>query len=252
MRREFDLRGWLPTGILAIGCLTLVAAKRQTPMPLLRPLGEVVPPRILGATGVDLPIAAEERKISGVSNFVLRVFGEASSAIRFSIYVGYYEAQLEGKTIHSPKNCLPGAGWEPVASARIRLEVNGYSFPVNRYVLAKGNNQAVVYYWYQGRGRISANEYLVKWEQLRDRALAGRSDEALVRVVVPARSDRSLGAADSAAVEISKTLVDPLFLSLPGFAGRPTPSASAPGIVGLNLRNEARTPKNSWVHATPG
>lgn len=39
-----------------------------------------------------------------------------------------------------------------------------------------------------GRGRVQANEYRVKLDLLRDSALYGRSDEALVRIVVPIQS----------------------------------------------------------------
>ena len=53
-------------------------------------------------------------------------------------------------------------------------------------VIANKNHRALVYYWYQGRGRISANEYRVKWELIRDAAFRRRTDEALVRIVVPA------------------------------------------------------------------
>jgi EpsI family protein len=58
---------------------------------------------------------------------------------------------------------------------------------VNRYVLKNGAARAVVYYWYQGRGRVVASEYAVKWNLLRDAALAGHTEEALVRVVVPVK-----------------------------------------------------------------
>jgi hypothetical protein len=42
-----------------------------------------------------------------------------------------------------------------------------------------------VLYWYQGRGRTEAGEYAVKWNLLRDAALRRRTEEALVRVIVP-------------------------------------------------------------------
>jgi EpsI family protein len=59
---------------------------------------------------------------------------------------------------------------------------------VNRYLLKNKQEQALVLYWYQGRGRVEANEYLVKWDLLRDAALRRRTEEALVRVVVPLTS----------------------------------------------------------------
>ena len=217
-------KSWIPLLILGGGCLGLVTAKRQVAMPLVRPLQQVLPSEMLGVRGRDLELPAQERKVSGVTDYVLRTFDGDSGAAKFSIYVGYYPYQEQGKSIHSPKNCLPGAGWEPLSAERVRLEAGGYHFPVNRYVIAKGSSQAVVYYWYQGRGRIAANEYGVKWEQIRDRALFGRSDEALVRVVVLATDKVSLAKADSMAIQVSRSIVAPVFSALPNLAARPQPT----------------------------
>jgi EpsI family protein len=98
--------------------------------------------------------------------------------------VSYYDNQGQGKTIHSPRNCLPGAGWEILRGDRRMVEADGASHEVNHYILKNGAATAIVYYWYQGRGRVVANEYTVKWNLLRDAALLGHTEEALVRVVV--------------------------------------------------------------------
>ena len=52
------------------------------------------------------------------------------------------------------------------------VPVDGTPQVLNRYTLKNQGALAVVYYWYQGRGRIVANEYAVKWNLLRDAALA--------------------------------------------------------------------------------
>ena len=78
-----------------------------------------------------------------------------------------------------------------------------------RYLLEKGNSRAIVYYWYQGRGRTAWNEYAVKWELLRDKALHGRSEEALVRIVVPLRPGAP-DAADSIATSAAREVVPAL------------------------------------------
>lgn len=223
MRSDAKIRPWIPALLLSVGCIGLLGAKRQVDMPLVRPLNEVLPDTLLGMGGVDRIVPPEERKISGVSQYAFRVFEGDSSAALISVYVGYYEAQSQGKSIHSPKNCLPGAGWEPVSSGSLMLDAQGYKFEVNRYVLENKGHQAVVYYWYQGRGRISANEYRVKWEQVRDRALAGRSDEALVRVMVPVSGGLTLAGADSVAITASSAIVRPIFTSLPAFSSRVVP-----------------------------
>ena len=223
MRSDSRLHTWVPAILLAAGCLLLLLVRRQVAMPLAGPLERALPDSLFGLGSRDQTISPEERQVSGVSDYVLRIYGSDTDSVRLSVYVGYYEAQTQGKTIHSPKNCLPGAGWEPLAQEDLVLRSGGYPFPVNRYVLENKGHQAVVYYWYQGRGRVSANEYLVKWEQIRDRATSGRSDEALVRVLVPVNPRLGLAAADSIAVIVSQLIVPPLFTSLPDYPSRASP-----------------------------
>lgn len=178
---------FVPALILAGGVVMMQTVGRQRPMPLARPLSEI-PARIEGLPSRDFVVSAAEQRIAGMSSYINRIYG-SDSLPAFWVYVGYYESQTQGKTIHSPKNCLPGAGWEPVESAEVRLETaGGRSVPVNRYVIANKSDRAIVLYWYQGRGRVSANEYRVKWELLRDATLKRRTDEALVRVIVPVTS----------------------------------------------------------------
>lgn len=225
--RGFRFLPWIPAVVLALGILGLTSINRQIDMPLVRPLAEALPGSMDGVTGTDQIIKPEELAVSGVSQYIFRWYGKAQDSLRSSVYVGYYESQTRGKTIHSPKNCLPGAGWEPLESGVLPLEVKGYRFSVNRYVLENRGHRALVYYWYQGRGRISSNEYYVKWEQIRDRALLGRSDEALVRVLVPVPRGYSMQQADSLAVRATEAVVGPLSEALPGVAGRPLPGATS-------------------------
>jgi EpsI family protein len=209
------MREWqryLPAGILGVGCLLLGAGHtQQNPAPLSAPLA-TLPTQLEGYRGADRTISDAERRVAGVSSYLFRGF-ERDSTIAFSVYVGYYDRQVQGKTIHSPKNCLPGAGWEVVSAREEQLQVGSRRVPVNRYTLVNSGNKAVVYYWYQGRGRVESNEYRVKLQLLRDSALRGRSEEALVRVVVPVLGSE----ADAAelARRVSARLVPEMFRVLP-------------------------------------
>ena len=49
--------------------------------------------------------------ILGVEDLINR-FYVAPGEPGISLYVGYYQSQREGDTIHSPMNCLPGSGWQ--------------------------------------------------------------------------------------------------------------------------------------------
>jgi EpsI family protein len=153
-----------------------------------------------------------------MSSFVLRAYmeegAEASTAPAYTVYVGYYERQYQGKTIHSPKNCLPGGGWEPLVASREVIDTPVGPAPVNRYLIGNGPAKALVLYWYQGRGRIAANEYLVKWDLLRDQAIYGRSDEALVRVIVPVTTSEDEAYAQ--AVKVAQELAVHVDRALPG------------------------------------
>jgi EpsI family protein len=179
------LARYSPALILFIGFLLISSTRGQRPVPLAAPLTGVLP-SVDGYTTQNQTIGPEERRVAGMSNYVARAF-HRDSAVAFTTLVSYYERQTRGKSIHSPRNCLPGAGWEILSGGTQSVAANGKSYLVNRYVLKNGATRAVVYYWYQGRGRVVASEYTVKWNLLRDAALEGHTEEALVRVVVPVR-----------------------------------------------------------------
>ena len=209
------LRAWVPATILAAGVLLIQGGSRQHRMALRSPLGEAIPDRITGMPGRDTTLTAAEVDVVGMTSYVLRRYGTdlETKGADFSLYVGYYDSQTQGRTIHSPRNCLPGAGWEPMSSTTVMIPTSGGQVVVNRYLIQNGTARAVVLYWYQGRGRIAANEYAVKWQLLRDAATRGRTEEALVRVVVPV-SDSEEQAFELAA-RAAETVIPALFRALP-------------------------------------
>jgi EpsI family protein len=110
-----------------------------------------------------------------------------------NVYVAYYESQRKGVSPHSPRVCIPGGGWE-IAEFN-RTEVDGQ--PINRVIIKNGDQEQLVYYWFQGRGRQIANEYTNKWYLFKDALLENRTDGALVRYVTPVLSGESHQNADA-------------------------------------------------------
>ncbi len=206
---------WAPALTLTIGAIATVGVDTQRSMTLEAPLDSVIPLVITDHVGDDVRIPDAELEAAGVTAYLMRTYTRSApdSASTWSVYVGYYDRQLQGKSIHSPKNCLPGAGWEALASSEISLMTTEGAMPVNRYLLQKDGHRALVLYWYQGRGRVVANEYLVKANLLRDAALRKRSEEALVRIVVPVR--RSEREAFAVAEAAAKTVATSLMRALP-------------------------------------
>jgi EpsI family protein len=104
------------------------------------------------------------------------------------LYIGYWQSRRRGSDIHSPRNCLPGGGWEPVETARITIPVAGAApITVNRYLIQKDRQMQVVMYWFQAQGTVVAGELDAKIAMVRSALLRNRTDGALVRISSPVR-----------------------------------------------------------------
>ncbi len=194
----------MPLALLLVGCLALERTREQVRVPLAAPLATVVP-SLPGYSVENVPLSADERQAAGMTDYVANVF-RRDTTVAFTTFVSYYDRQAQGRTIHSPRNCLPGAGWEVLRGATRSIGVGREIYAVNRDVLKNHNSTAVVYYWYQGRGRVVASEYAVKWNLLRDAALFGHSEEALVRVVVPIPATASRPSDASPEIQVADSL----------------------------------------------
>ena len=203
---------WIPGGILTLGCVLTLGINRQERAPLLLPL-DSIPMTLAGRPGVAGSIPRDQERAAGVSRYIFRVYN--ADVAPFDVYVGYYEQQTQGKTIHSPKNCLPGSGWEALNQSTSTLQTAAGTEMVNRYLLQNKQQRALVFYWYQGRGRVASNEYRVKWELLRDSALRGRSEEALVRIVVYLTPHTTEEQASVLATQVAANLIPAVFRVLP-------------------------------------
>lgn len=179
-----------------IGLTAILLLGRNEVLPKGLPLNSF--PRQLGAwTATDLTIDQETLDILGPGDFLLRKYSpqdEADSAV--NLYIAYFPSQRAGDTIHSPKNCLPGAGWLPAESERIALAPPGHApFPVNRYVITKGDSRLLVLYWYWAHDRGVASEYWAKYYLIKDSIRMNRSDGALVRIMTSMNPGESSEAA---------------------------------------------------------
>lgn len=103
------------------------------------------------------------------------------------LYIGYWETQRKGAQPHSPKNCLPGGGWEPLEATRVTVLVPGSATPitVNRLLIQKERDQQLVFYWYQSQGRPIAGEVAARIEMVKSAIVRNRTDGALIRVSSP-------------------------------------------------------------------
>ena len=137
--------------------------------------------------GLDVALDDDVLAQLGVDDYINRRY-VAADAPPVALYVGYYASQRQGDTIHSPQNCLPGAGWRPVSAERTTVDFGGRTVPVNRFIIQKGLDRQAVFYWYQGRSRVVANEFANKAWLMLDAARLRRTDGGLVRAITPVSS----------------------------------------------------------------
>jgi exosortase D (VPLPA-CTERM-specific) len=135
-----------------------------------------------------------------------------------NLYVAYYASQRTGQSVHSPRSCLPGGGWNILDFRQHEIPGmgrNGSALRVNRAIVQYGADRQLVYYWFQERGRNITNEYLVKWYLVEDALLRNRTDGALVRLITPLGANEPATAADDRLVRFTATVLPALRDYLP-------------------------------------
>ncbi|HET7206867.1 MAG TPA: EpsI family protein [Terriglobales bacterium] len=174
--------------VIILLCATLLLGARSKTELIAphRPLAQF--PRQLGNwLGNDVSMDKETLDVLGPGDFLLRVYDDEKNVLPpVDLFVAYFPSQRAGDTIHSPKHCLPGAGWHPVESGRVVLSFPGRRpFMANRYVIARGEDRDLVLYWYQAHDRAIASEYWAKFYLIADAIRMNRSDGSLVRLTTP-------------------------------------------------------------------
>jgi EpsI family protein len=180
---------WLLAAAALMACTALAAqtARDVAALPLRAPLTAL--PRELGpwlAMGPDHGLDQRTLQLLQPQEHLLRNYLDAQGQV-CALFVAYFGAQREGQMIHSPRQCLPGSGWQIKSRQEVVVPGPGGGRRVNHLVLALNLDRLSVLYWYQGRGRVEPNEYLDRLRLVSDSFLHGRSDGALVRLTAEIR-----------------------------------------------------------------
>lgn len=187
------LRGWrfiLAAGFIGLTAILLQARGGRENVPAHLPLSRF--PRQLGNwSGTDIPLDKDTLEVLGPGDFLVRNYSDPGSDLPLvDLFLAYFPSQRAGDTIHSPQNCLPGAGWTPESNDRIILSPPGHApFPANRYVVARYGARKLVLYWYWAHDRGVASEYWAKFYLVKDAIHMNRSDGALVRIMADMLAD---------------------------------------------------------------
>lgn len=166
------------------------------------------PSAIEGWDAKDMVIDQETRDVLGAGDYLSRVYTRKTPGAPIGLFIAYFPTQRTGTTIHSPRNCLPGAGWYFESSKYVDLtDFAGKTHRVGEYVITNGDVRDFVTYWYQAHGRTVANEYMAKFYLVADALRMNRTDGSLVRVMSPIDQTEGIAAAKSRVEMFSKELM---------------------------------------------
>jgi EpsI family protein len=172
---------WL--GVQAIGLRLAVGEENLPPMPNLAAF-----PRTLDEWAFvrDDDIAPEITEAMRADRVLSRTYLRRGAGASANLLIAWFQSQRSGnRQPHSPKVCLPGSGWTPVATGDLTITTPTGNLRVNRYVVSNGGLRVAVLYWYESAHRSVAGEWEAKAWLVADAIRYRRTDAALVRVMVP-------------------------------------------------------------------
>ena len=204
------------TVVLVIQAALFYATSRGENVPSMQPLRDFQH-ELSGWTMVQEGYVDDDTQaVLKADDTLTRTYGSPKYPLTSNLFVAFFKTLRTGKTPHSPKNCLPGSGWEREREDYLDVTIPGMAEPiqVNRYIVSKGDQKSLVLYWYQTQNRVVASEYKAKLLAVEDAIRYNRTDTALVRVVVPVSGSND-AEAQQEAVEFVQAFFVPLRKYLP-------------------------------------
>jgi len=149
--------------------------------------------------GRDSSLSEDVLGVLKLTDYINANYRQAGNGIPVNFYVAYYQSQHRGSSIHSPRSCIPGGGWQisELTESSMEDQIGISGLKVNRMLITMGENRQLVYYWFAQRGRVLTSEYLAKWYLFEDSLKMKRSDGALVRLVTALPPDSDIAEADA-------------------------------------------------------
>jgi len=175
-----------PAAILSLLGATLAAgyySDRRHPDALATPLAEIQH-SLGGWEGADdPPLSDATLEVLKPTSYLSRRYTKAG--VGLGLFISYYDQQRAGESMHSPRACLPGGGWEIWRTGSAFVPIETGPVKINQFSIEHAGERAVVFYWYQSRDQIIASEYLGKILLIRDAVVNGRTSGSIVRLIVP-------------------------------------------------------------------
>ena len=175
---------FIAAGLFILTLFFIYMGQEVRPQKLAQPLDQL--PLALGpwrAVGPDQTLEQSTIAVLRPSDYLLRNYVNPSGNL-CKVFLAFFALQQEGQIIHSPRHCLPGNGWQINQRSIVRIQGSNGTWEVNHLILGRNLEKLSVLYWYQGRGRIQADEYHDRAYLVLDGILHSRSDGSLVRLTM--------------------------------------------------------------------
>jgi EpsI family protein len=131
----------------------------------------------------EQPVDSATQAQLGADRLMNSMYTQQPNGESGNIFVAWFQSQRAGTSQpHSPQVCLPASGWVPESTETIEIETTAGAIAVNKYVVANGQEKAVVLYWYQTPRRVVAGEWMAKFWLMIDAVRDRRTDTSIVRV----------------------------------------------------------------------
>jgi EpsI family protein len=171
---------------LALTLILVTLVDFRKPDALSQPLqsigSEIAGWKLLAAT--HLP--ESQLNVLKPSSYLSREYGKSGQ--RLELFIAYYDLQRAGESMHSPRVCLPGSGWEIFQRGVATVPLDRKYVQINEFHIRKAGTPLRVLYWYQSRNRVVASEYMGKFSLLQDAIMSGKTSGSIVRAIFSADS----------------------------------------------------------------
>jgi EpsI family protein len=175
---------------MILAAVYLQFVTRAEDVKILKPLS-TFPTRIGEWSGRVSRFDQKVYDVLGVTDSFLCDYADPDGR-QVQLYAGFYQSQREGELIHSPKNCMPGGGWNIVQTSLEELTLpNPGKIKVIKLLLEKGSERMITLYWFQSRGRFIHSEYMEKIYLVWDAMTKNRTDGSFIRLISPIQRDET-------------------------------------------------------------
>ena len=184
-----------------------VYSRTESVVPVHTPLKQF--PQQIGEWSMIGQARFDERvlKVLKPSDYLSRTYLSEDSQ-NLSLYIGYHDGGVMSGSIHSPRQCLPGSGWNRINSQVRKVKLGSRTIPYVSSFYQKGMEKQLFLYWFQVGDRILTNEYMLKLAIAQNVLLSNRRESSFIRISLMA-TDR-----EEEAIEIGEQFIRDFYPSI--------------------------------------